>query len=154
MHGKLFKEWVSYLKDKRLYSDFILHYVTANRSCKAWERLKPSLKLINGDDCIMPYKGESLSFETFLDKLTLIDWNCSDYYGYWTSVGHEFGKLKGYLQKRDKSNYYNEDSKQASATVYSPRPNPNHRRRRKIRKEYGKWYDAFYDNTIKNRYRR
>jgi hypothetical protein len=74
----------------------------------------------------------------------------------WTSLATKFGELKGYILKRKYESYhcgvyYSEDVKQESSTVYSPKPNNRHKRERE---EYGKWYDRFYTNPIKNRYRR
>ena len=155
MHGKIFREWVLFLKERKLYSKFIIYYRTANANYCEWEKEKPCFKLLNGCDYIIQDKSDSLTFTSFLCSLRTMEWfaPCKG----WTSLATKFGELKGYILKRklDESNYwgiyYSEDVKQESSTVYSPKPNHGHRRERE---EYGKWYDRFYTNLIKNRYRR
>ena len=157
MHGKLFREWIFYLKNRKLYTKFIIHYREANASVRTWGIANLTAKLLNGDDYIMPNKTDSLEFDSFLSSLRAMDrFNPIHSECHWTSLATKFGELKGYLQKSDKSNYWSlsySDPKQTSATVYSPRPNPNHRHIRE-REERSKWYDRFYIDTVKNRYRR
>jgi hypothetical protein len=154
MHGKLFREWLLFLKERKLYSKFIICYRAANASYSVWEREKPCFKLLNGCDYIIQDKSDSLTFTSFLCSLYTMEWYAP--YMDWTSLATKFGELKGYILKRKYESYhcgvyYSEDVKQESSTVYSPKPNNRHKRERE---EYGKWYDRFYTNPIKNRYRR
>jgi hypothetical protein len=150
MHGKLFREWILFLKERKLYSRFIMEYVAANASTRTWKNQNPSFKLLNGGDYIIRDKSDSLEFLEFLFNIHTIEWYLP--YTNWTDLANKFGELKGYVQKKDDSNYwslsYDEEEK---SMVYKPKPNHRHRRKKE---EYGKWYDRFYGNTIKNRYRR
>ena len=56
MHGKLFREWLLFLKERKLYSKFIICYRAANASYSVWEREKPCFKLLNGCDYIIQDK--------------------------------------------------------------------------------------------------
>ena len=152
MHGKLFREWVLFLKKRKLYSKFILHYRAANISARTRDREKPSFKLLNGEDCIMPNKADSLSFDSFLSSIRTIDWFCSISY-HWSTLAIEFGERKGYIQKNN-SNLYGYYEVSSTSTVYRPKPNPNRKHRRVREEVYTKWYDRYYVDTVKNRYRR
>jgi hypothetical protein len=154
MHGKLFREWVLFLKKRKLYSKFILHYRAANISARTWERKKPSFKLLNGEDCIMPNKTDSLSFDAFLSTMRTIEWYVplKD----WISLATEFGELKGYIEKKKADNMYGLywfDDDASHYTSYMPRHvrKARHAKRREV---YTKWYDRYYIDTVKNRYRR
>ena len=155
MHGKLFREWALFLKKRKLYSKFIIHYRAANANISAWtwDREKPSFKLLNGEDCIMPYKGDSLSFDSFLSCIRTIEWYVplKD----WINLATEFGELKGYIEKKkNNSNLYGYYEVSSTSIVHRPKPNPN-RGHRRIREEvFTKWYDRYYIDTVKNRYRR
>lgn len=156
MHGKLFREWVLFLKKRKLYSKFILHYRAANISARTWERKKLSFKLLNGTDCIMANKSDSLSFDSFLSSIRTIEWFCPIYSIYhWRTLATEFGERKGYIQKKENnSNLYGYYEVSSTSTVYRPKPNPNHRHRRIREEAFTKWYDRYYIDTVKNRYRR
>lgn len=135
MHGELFREWVLFLKERKLYSKFIIHYRAASASCRTWGREKLSFKLLNGGDYIMPNKNDSLSFSGLTSSMQVMDWYLpSNVVSNWVSLATEFGKLKGYIKKRN-SVYYDEADKQE-------------------REAFGKWYDRFYGVNTKNRYRR
>jgi hypothetical protein len=156
MHGKLFREWVLFLKEKKMYSRFVIHYRAADISARTWGREKPSFKLLNGADCIMANKSDSLEFGSFLSSMRTIDWHCPIHKSfYWTSIATDFGELKGYIKPRndDNDNYWSitfEDNK--SSTSYTVSTSASYSRRRN--ETYGKWYDKFYINPIKNHYRR
>lgn len=154
MHGKLFREWVLFLKKRKLYSKFILHYRAANISARTWDREKPSFKLLNGGDCIMPNKTDSLSFDSFLSSIRTIEWFCP-IYSRWSTLATEFGERKGYIEKKkNNSNLYGYYEVSSTSTVYRSKPNPNRRHRRVREEVYTKWYDRYYVDTVKNRYRR
>lgn len=156
MYGKLFREWVLFLKERKMYSRFVIHYTAANITARTWGREKPSFKLLNGDDYMMPNKTDSLEFDSFLSSLRAIDWYCPiNKSFYWRSFATDFGKLKGYIKPRndDNDNYWDitfKDDK--SSTSYTVSTSASYSRRRN--ETYGKWYDKFYINPIKNRYRR
>ena len=156
MHGKLFREWVLFLKERKLYSKFIIHYRAASASCRTWGREKLSFKLLNGGDYIMPNKNDSLSFSGLTSSMQVMDWYLpSNVVSNWVSLATEFGKLKGYIEKRNNSSLYSiyygddEDVKQTRSATY---------REKKANKQeneaFGKWYDRFYGVNMKNRYRR
>ena len=156
MHGKLFREWVLFLKEKKMYSRFVIHYRAANISARTWEREKPSFKLFNGVDYILPNKSDTLSFELFLFGMRIIDWYETPSYYDWSNLAIEFGETNGYLERRNPNYhygiYYAEESsssgKTTTATVYRAKE------RHSQKEAYGKWYDRFCGRTIKNRYRR
>lgn len=154
MYGKLFREWVLFLKKRKLYSKFILHYMVANESCN-WQMKKLSFKLFNGGDYILPNKSDTLSFNTFLFGICSIGWYVTPSYD-WSNLAIEFGETNGYLERRNPNYrygiYYDEESsssgKTTTATVYRAKERHNQN------EAYGKWYDRFCGRTIKNRYRR
>lgn len=155
MHGELFREWVLFLKERKLYSKFIIHYRAASVSYRTWGREKLSFKLLNGDDyIIMPDKKDSLSFSRLTSSMQVMDWCLPfDVASNWLSLATEFGKLKGYIEKRKNDNLYSlsfdEGAKYATSGVYRVE------RRTKHEKEaFGKWYDRFNGVNIRNRYRR
>ena len=107
MYGELFREWVLFLKERKLYSKFIIHYRAASASCRTWGREKLSFKLLNGGDYIMPNKNDSLSFSGLTSSMQVMDWYLpSDVASNWVSLATEFGKLKGYIEKRKNSSLY------------------------------------------------
>jgi hypothetical protein len=62
----------------------------------------------------------------------------------------EFGKLKGYIEKRNNSTYYDdEDVKQSRSATYRVK-----KANKQENEAFGKWYDRFYGVNMKNRYRR
>ncbi len=143
MHGELFREWVLFLKERKLYSKFIIHYRAASASCRTWGREKLSFKLLNGGDYIMPNKNDSLSFSGLTSSMQVMDWYLpSNVVSNWVSLATEFGRLKGYIKKRNNSSlfgvYYDEVEKAD----------------KQEREAFGKWYDRFYGVNMKNRYRR
>lgn len=153
MYGKLFREWVLFLKERKMYSRFVIHYRAANISPSTWGRGKPSFKLLNGADCIMVNKSDSLEFDSFLSSMMIIDWYCPIHKTFnWSSFATDFGILKGYIKPRN-DNYWSitfEGDK--SSTSYTASTSASYSIRRN--ETYGKWYDKFYVNPIKNRYRR
>lgn len=152
MHGKLFREWVLFLKEKKMYSQFILHYIAANISVRSWDREKPSFKLFNGGDYILPNKSDTLSFESFLSSMRAIDWFCPIYSSYhWRTLATEFGELKGYVKKIEPSNLYGIYYNDAASTSTSYRARKVNKQERET---FGKWYDRFNGVNMKNRYRR
>lgn len=153
MHGELFREWVLFLKERKLYSKFIIHYRAASASCRTWGREKLSFKLLNGGDYIMPNKNDSLSFSGLTSSMQVMDWYLpSNVASNWVSLATEFGKLKGYIEKRNNSSlfgvYYDEVEKATSATYRVKKAD------KQEREAFGKWYDRFYGVNMKNRYRR
>ena len=154
MYGELFREWVLFLKERKLYSKFIIHYRAASASCRTWGREKLSFKLLNGGDYIMPNKNDSLSFSGLTSSMQVMDWYLpSNVTSNWVSLATEFGELNGYIEKRKNDNLYSlsfdEGAKYATSGVYRVE------RRTKHEKEaYGKWYDRFNGVNIRNRYRR
>ena len=174
MYGKLFREWVLFLKERKMYSRFVIHYRAADISartwgrekpsfkllngadCITWRREKPSFKLLNGADCIMANKSDSLEFDSFLSSMRSIDWHYPIHKSfYWSSFATYFGELKGYIKPKNDNNdnYWSitfEDDK--SSTSYTVSTSASYSIRRN--ETYGKWYDKFYINPIKNRYRR
>ena len=156
MHGELFREWVLFLKERKLYSKFIIHYRAASASCRTWGREKLSFKLLNGGDYIMPDKKDSLSFSRLTSSMQVMDWYLpSDVVSNWVSLATEFGKLKGYIEKRNTSSflysiyYDDEDVKQSRSATYRVK-----KADKQEREAFGKWYDRFYGVNTKNRYRR
>lgn len=154
MYGELFREWVLFLKERKLYSKFIIHYRAASASCRTWGREKLSFKLLNGGDYIMPNKNDSLSFSGLTSSMQVMDWYLpSNVTSNWVSLATEFGELNGYIEKRKNDNLYSlsfdEGAKYATSGVYRVE------RRTKHEKEaFGKWYDRFNGVNIRNRYRR
>lgn len=154
MYGELFREWVLFLKERKLYSKFIIHYRAASASCRTWGREKLSFKLLNGGDYIMPNKNDSLSFSGLMSSMQIMDWYLpSNVTSNWVSLATEFGEFNGYIEKRKNDNLYSlsfdEGAKYATSGVYRVE------RRTKHEKEaFGKWYDRFNGVNIRNRYRR
>lgn len=150
MYGELFREWVLFLKERKLYSKFIIHYRAASASCRTWGREKLSFKLLNGGDYIMPNKNDSLSFSGLTSSMQVMDWYLpSNVVSNWVSLATEFGKLKGYIEKRKNDNLYSLSFDEGANGVYRVE------RRTKHEKEaFGKWYDRFNGVNIRNRYRR
>ena len=153
MHGELFREWVLFLKKRKLYSKFIIHYRAASESCRTWGREKLDFKLLNGGDYIMPDKNDSLSFGRLSSCMQVIDWCLpSNVTSNWVSLATEFGKLKGYIEKRNNSSlysiYYDDEDIKRSSTYRVKKAD------KQEREAFGKWYDRFYGVNMKNRYRR
>lgn len=150
MYGKLFKDWILFLKKRKLYSTFILHYRAANIGCRTWLREEPSFKLLNEADYIIPNKSDSLSFETFLSNIHALEWHVP--LVNWSALANKFGKLYGYVIER--SNNHNCYDLYCIDTYPEPKHTYKPSGRRKINENNKKWYDRFYEDSKKYRYRR
>ena len=152
MHGKLYREWSLFLKERKLYSKFMMHYQIANINSITWGgRNELNFNILNGKDYIMPNKGDSLTFPILLSCMRIIDWYLPSTTISWSSLATEFGERKGYIQKKENnSNLYGYYEVSSTSTVHNP-----NRRHRRVREEvYTKWYDRYYIDTVKNRHRR
>ena len=154
MYGKLYREWSLFLKERKLYSKFMMHYQIANISSITWGgRNELNFNMLNGKDYIMLNKGDSLTFSILLSCTRTIDWYLpSTVTIRWSSLATEFGELKGYIEKRDTSGYYSLyteaiTQQKAASTSYKHKTV-------KYQEAYGKWYDRFNGVNIRNRYRR
>lgn len=152
MRGKVYREWIFFLKERKLYSKFIIHYRAASISCRTWGREKLSFKLLNGGDYILPDKDDSISFSRLTTSMQIMDWNLpSDVKSNWVSLVREFGELKGYVEKIEPSNLYSIYYNDAASTSTSYRARKVNKQQRET---FGKWYDRFNGVNMKNRYRR
>lgn len=181
--GKIYLEWVKYLKEKGLYVKFMCDYAYANelinfrniliREGKYWDSsVNSKLKdfnhhFFNCRDFILTDKGNSMTFDQLRWGMSNLSYSIPSTIrrAEWGDLVLEFGEEYGYYQKpkpKPRGEFYwgllddddyFEYSVQSATTT---RTEPTERVR--SNETYGQWYDRFYNrgrnfNNI-NRWRR
>ena len=181
--GKIYLEWVKYLKLRGLYAKFMRDYAYANelinqrriliRDGRYWEwvaneKVKEfNHRFFNCKDSILVDKGNGMSFSNLRYGMTNLAYQIPSLKrgADWNKVVREFGEEYGYYQKPKPKpsgefywgllddDDYFEYSVQSATTT---RTEPTERVR--SNETYGQWYDRFYNrgrnfNNI-NRWRR
>jgi hypothetical protein len=157
MYGELFRKWLLFLKKRKLYSNFISCYEAANMSAKSWTSYKPSFRIVNGCDRILPNKSNTLGFDSFMCGMRTIDWYLYSIFPTtnWTALGYEFGELNGYLPKRNiNGGLYTMMDEDEVFSCKSISTSYRTRNKHQEREDNIKWYDRYYRNFLKTRYRR
>ena len=124
--GKIYTEWLTYLKKKGLYTRYMLDYARTNEYLRVRNNLiesgdywrysivrletkkqASSTKFFRCEDQIMPCTGESMTIQNLIDGAFNLGWYKSDLREYqciekmdWAALAKEFGKEYGYIEER------------------------------------------------------
>jgi hypothetical protein len=180
--GKIYLEWVKYLKEKGLYVKFMCDYAYANelinfrniliREGKYWDssvnsKLKDfNHRFFNCRDFILTDKGNSMTFEQLRLGMSNLSYSIPSTIrrAEWGDLVLEFGEERGYYKKPQPrplgENYWglldDEDYFEYSVQSATTRTQPTRVRHRN--ENAGQWYDVYYrggrniNNRINNRY--
>lgn len=181
--GKIYLQWVKYLKLRGLYVKFMLDYARANELINYrntlimngtyWDWATSSKlkdfkhRFFNCKDYILADKGKNMTFEQLRYGMSNLTYHVPSTVrgAEWGNIALEFGEEYGYYQKpkpKPRGEFYwgllddddyFEYSVQSATTT---RTEPTERVR--SNETYGQWYDRFYNrgrnfNNI-NRWRR
>ena len=168
--GKIYLEWVKYLKEKGLYVKFMCDYAYANelinfrniliREGKYWDssvnsKLKDfNHRFFNCRDFILTDKGNSMSFEQLRWGMSNLSYSIPSTIrrAEWGDLVLEFGEERGYYKKpqpRPLGEFYwglldDDDYFEYSVQSATTRIRPT--RSRRVEANVGQWYDRFYNN--------
>ena len=180
--GKIYLEWVKYLKERGLYVKFMCDYAYANelanfrniliREGKYWDlsvnsKLKDfNHRFFNCRDFILTDKGNSMTFDQLRWGMSNLSYSIPSTIkrAEWGDIVLDFGEKRGYYKKPQPrplgENYWGfDDFEWTIETTYSEttaRTEPIERVR--SNETYGQWYDRFYNrgrnfnNRNNNRY--
>jgi hypothetical protein len=176
--GKVYKEWIQYLKQNGLYveymkvycvvNDYLLRREIAIRNGDFWRldydiSFNENAVAMTGHDLIVKDKGDNLTFLQLKYYICTLDINTpgSLKKRYWENILIRFGENNGYYKKPsftfDDSGYLWPDTDYdvfvpiGTAATASTIAEQQHRNRVE---EQGQWYDRFYNRgrNVNNRY--
>lgn len=180
--GKIYLQWVKYLKLRGLYVKFMLDYARANELINYrntlimngtyWDWATSSKlkdfkhRFFNCKDYILADKGKNMTFEQLRYGMSNLTYHVPSTVrgAEWGNIALEFGEEYGYYQKPKPrplgENYWglldDEDYFEYSVQSATTRTQPTRVRHRN--ENAGQWYDVYYrggrniNNRINNRY--
>lgn len=177
--GKIYLEWVRYLKEKGLYVKFMRDYAYANelinfrkiliKEGRYWEwaansKLKDfNHRFFNCKDYILIDKGNNMSFDNLRYGMENLAYHLPSFRGIeWNDIVLDFGEKHGYYKKPkiDSSTYWGLDDFEWTIERRYSEATTRTEPVRVVRAEpnVGQWYDRFYNrgrnfnNRNNNRY--
>lgn len=168
--GKIYLEWVKYLKEKGLYVKFMLDYARANELINYRNTLimngtywnwATSSKLkdfkhrfFNCKDYILADKGKNMTFEQLRYGMLNLTYHVPSTIrrAEWGDLVLEFGEERGYYKKPQPmplgENYWGllDDEDYFEYSVQSATTRIRPARPRRVETNVGQWYDRFYNN--------
>ena len=175
--GKIYTEWLLYLKKKGLYVKYMYDYARTNEylrirnasieSGEYWSsefvRLntrKITARFFTGYDQLMQCNGDNMTIQNLLDGTFNLNWYRNDLTRIgekrvdWAYLAKEFGKEYGYIKTpRRTDDFWGTmlwDDEPVSATASTAQIAASTRLTRNEEAHVGQWYDRFYNGGRNN----
>ena len=166
--SKIYTEWVTYLKKRGIYGQYMLEYARVNeyitsrelyiRYYKPDSKCASNHKFLNSRDLLIKKKSdENMTFKDLMNGIDKFQWNMFFFSEYnWRVILEDFGVEFGYCERPEKCPFdedesWSEYNISSSHTVTMPTNAGRYRGREEA--NIGQWYDVYYRDNNRNRNR-
>ena len=166
--SKIYTEWVTYLKKRGIYGQYMLEYARVNEYLTSRELYiryhifdftrAANHKFLNSRDLLIGNKSdENMTFTDLAGGIERFQWNMHFLSKHnWRVILEDFGVEFGYYKRPerypfDEDDLWSEYDISSSATVARTTNVGRHRDREEA--NIGQWYDVYYRDNNRNRNR-